>query len=101
MRRQVNFAFGIVLKIVEDGSCRYFYAHENNTVMERSKHVCTPDGITKLKEKLQKTDFVDLRTRERANSKSKFYKLTNLTVFPALLKDIPMGFKDSVLPELP
>ena len=38
-------------------------------------------------------------TRERANTKWKFYKLTNLTVFAALLKDVPMGCEDSVLPE--
>ena len=67
--------------------------------MERSKLVFTPDDITKLKEKLQKMDIVDLCTRERANTKWKFYKLTNLTVFAALLKDVPMGCKDSVLPE--
>ena len=48
---KVNLAFGFVLKNVEDGSCRYFYAHENNTLMERSKLVCTPDDITNLKEK--------------------------------------------------
>ena len=48
---KVNFAFGFVLKNVEDGSCRYVYAHENNTVMERSKLVCTPDNITNLKER--------------------------------------------------
>ena len=46
---KVNLAFGFVLKNVEDGSCRYFHAHENNTVMERSKLVCTPDDITNLK----------------------------------------------------
>ena len=46
---KVNFAFGFVLKIFEDGSSRYFYAHENNTLMERSKLVCTPDDITNLK----------------------------------------------------
>ena len=40
-----------------------------------------------------------LYTRERANTKLKFYKLTNLTVFAALLKDVPMGCKDSALPE--
>ena len=28
-----------------------------------------------------------------------FYKLTNLTVFAAFLKDVPLGFKDAVLPE--
>ena len=67
--------------------------------MERSKLVCTPDDITNLKEKLEKTDVVHLCTRERANTKWKFFKLTNLTVFAALLKDVPMGCKDSVLPE--
>ena len=57
--------FGFVLKNVDDGSCRYFYAHENNTLMERSKLKCTPDDIINLIEKLQKTDIVDLCTRER------------------------------------
>ena len=66
--------------------------------MERSKLVCTPDDITNLKEKLQKIDIVDLCTRERANTKWKFYKLTNLTIFAALLKDVPMICKYSVLP---
>ena len=28
-----------------------------------------------------------------------FFKLTNLTIFAALLRDIPMGCKDAVLPE--
>ena len=94
-----NHAFGFVLKNVEDVSCRYFYAYEGNTVMERSKLVCTPHDINNCKGKLQKMDIVDLCTRERANTKWKFYKLTNLTVFAALLKDINMGWKDSVIPE--
>ena len=67
--------------------------------MESLKLVCTPDDITNLEEKLQKMDIVDLCTRERANTNWKFYELTNLTVFAALLKDVPVGCKDSVLPE--
>ena len=96
---KVNLAFGFVLRNVEDGSCRYFYAHENNTLMERSKLVCTPNDIIDLKEKLQKMDIVDLSTRESANTKWKFFKLRNLTIFSTLLKDVPMGCKNSVLPE--
>ena len=96
---KVNLAFGFVLENVEDGPCRYFYAHENNTVMERSKLVSTPEDITNLDEKLQKRDIVDLCTQQRANTTWKFYKLTNLTVFAALLKDVSMGCKGSVLPE--
>ena len=38
---KVNLAFGFVLKNVENGSCRYFYAHENNTLMEwRGQNLC-------------------------------------------------------------
>ena len=33
------------------------------------------------------------------NTKWMFYKLTNLTLFAALLKDVPMGCKNAVLPE--
>ena len=65
----------------------------------RDRKMCTLDDITNLKEKVQKMDIVYLCTREEANTKWKFYKLTNLTVFAVLLKDVPMGCKDSVLPE--
>ena len=99
MLKRINLAFGFVRKNIEDGMCRHFYAHENNTVMERSKLVCTSDDICNLKEKLQKLEIVDLCTRERTNTKWKFYKLTNLTVSVALLKNVPMGCKNSVLPE--
>ena len=61
--------------------------------MERSKLVCTPGDNTNLKEKIQRMDIVDLCTRERANTKWKFYKLTNPTVFAALLKMYPRVVK--------
>ena len=96
---KVNLALRFVLKNVEDGFCRCFYAHVNNRVMKRSKLVCTPHDLKNLKKKLQKVDIIDLCTRERANTKWKFYKLTKLTVFAALLKDVPMGCNYSVLPE--
>ena len=30
---KINLAIGFVLKNIEDGMLRYFYAHENNTIM--------------------------------------------------------------------
>ena len=93
---KVNLAFGFVLK---DGSCRQFYAHENNTVMDRSKLKCAQADMTNLIERMQKMDIVDICTRERSNTKWKFYKLINLTFFAFLLKDGPMGCKDTVLLE--
>ena len=84
---KINLAFGFVFKTFEDGSCRYFYAHENNTVMERSKLVCTQADMTYLKDRMQKLDIVEFCTRDRSNTKWKFYKLTSLTIFASLLKD--------------
>ena len=66
---KVNFVFGFVLKNIEDGMCRYFYTHENNTVMKKAKLVCTQADLTNLKDRMQKMDIVDLCTRERTNTK--------------------------------
>ena len=96
---KVNLAFGFVLKKIEEGMCRYFYAHENNTIMERAKLLCTQADMTGLKTRMQKMDVVDICTRETANTKWKYYNFTNLTIFDSLLNDVPMGCKDTVLPE--
>ena len=60
---KVNLAFGFVLKNIEDGMCRYFYAHENNIIMERAKFACTQAYMTSLKNRMQKLDIVDHCTR--------------------------------------
>ena len=67
--------------------------------MERAKFLCTQADMNNLKDRMHKMDIVDICTRERANTKWKFYKLRNITVFASLLKDVPLGCKDTVLPE--
>ena len=93
---KVNLAFEFVLKNIEDRMCRYFYAHENNTIMERSKLVCTQADMANLNGRMQKMDIVDICILERTDTKWKFYKLTYLTIFASLLKDVPMGCKGSL-----
>ena len=44
----VNLAFGFILRNGEDGGFRYFYAHENNTLLDQCKLVCTHDDLAKL-----------------------------------------------------
>ena len=96
---KLNLALGFILKNIEDGKFRYFYAHENNTLLEQSKPVSNKDDMTKLKKILKKTDVSESCTKGRSNTKWRFFKLTNLTLFFALLRDIPMGCKDAVLAE--
>ena len=68
-------------------------------LLDQSKLVCTKDDLANLKDFLNKTDVIESCSRERMNTKWRFYKLTNLTVSAALLKDVPMGSKKGVLPE--
>ena len=96
---KLNLTLGFILKNIEDGKFRYFYAHENNALLEQSNLVNNKDDMAKLKEILKKADVIESCTKERSNSKWRFFKLTNLTIFAALLRDIPMGCKDEVLPE--
>ena len=96
---KLNLALGFILENIGDGKFRYFYAHENNTLLELSKLVSNKDDVAKLKEILKKTDVIESCTKEWSNTKWRFSKLTNLTIFAALLRDIPMDCKDAVLPE--
>ena len=95
----LNLALGFILRNIEDGKFRYFYAHENNTLLEQSKLLSNKDDMAKLKEISKKTDVIERCTKERSNTKWRFFKLRNLSKFAALLRDIPMGCKDAVLPE--
>ena len=96
---RVNLAFRFKLENIEDGGCRYFYAHENKSLLDRSTIVCTRDHLAKLKVFLNKADVIESCRRERMNTNWRLYYLTNLTVFAALLKDVPMGCNDAVSPE--
>ena len=49
---------------------------------------------------LNKIDVIESCGQERVKTKWKFYKLKNLTVIAALLKEVPMGCKNAVLLEL-
>ena len=74
-----------------------FHALENGMLLDRSKVVCIQDDLAKLKDNLNKTDVIESFSQERMDTKWRFYKLTNLTVFAALFKDIPMGSKHTLL----
>ena len=79
----MNLGFGFNLKTIEDGGFNYFSAHENNVLLDRWKLVCTRDGLAKPKDFLNKTDVRECCSRERKNTKWRFYKLKNSTVFAA------------------
>ena len=62
---KVNLSFGFILKNIVDEGVRYFYAHENNALLDRPKLVCIQDDFTKLEDFLKKTDVIESCSRER------------------------------------
>ena len=46
---EANLAFGVPLRNIEDGLCKYFKAHENITIMDTSKRLCSQDDKVNLK----------------------------------------------------
>ena len=55
----LNLVLGYVLKNIDDGSCRYYKAHENNTLLERFKLEATREDLTKVKSLLSNTDIIE------------------------------------------
>ena len=72
---------------------------ENNTLYEKSHLLCTKTDLITIQGKVEKIDIVEQCTQERQNTKWRFKLITNVTIFAALLKNIPMGCPDPVLPE--
>ena len=58
------------------------------------------NDLAKLKDILNKTDITEISSGEKMIMKWRFYKLTNSTVFAALLQDDSMVCVDTVLPNL-
>ena len=76
----LNVAFGFMLKDVEDGACRCCYAHENNTLVGRSKAVETKTVLVKFKNVLSNTELIEACLKGRASTKQKFHKVTQVLV---------------------
>ena len=98
---KVNLAFKFILETKEDGLFRYFYAYENNTLLDRLKLVYTRDDLPKQKDLFNKIDDSEKCSREKMSTNWKFYKLANLTDFAALSKYVPIGCKNAVLIDPP
>ena len=78
---KINLALGFVLRNVEDGKNRYFYAHENNLILERSQLIANKEDMLELRKNLDDLNIVELSARERSSTKWKFLFSTNVTCF--------------------
>ena len=68
-------------------------------MFEKLHVICTKADLISIQREFEKFDIVEQCTQERQNTKWRFKLILNVTIFAALLKHIPMGCPDSVLPE--
>ena len=95
----IFIVLGFVLENRETGEYRYFYAHKNNTLFGKTHLLCTKADLITIQGKAEKFDIVEQCTQEHQNTKWRFNLITKVTIFADLLKIIPMGLPDSILPE--
>ena len=62
---KINIALGCDLLNIETGEYQLFYAHENNTLFEKSHLLCTKADLITIQGKVEKFDFVEQCTQER------------------------------------
>ena len=96
---KINLALGFLLQNIKINDYRYYYPHENNLLLDRVFLVSNKNDLLNLQNEIKKLDLVETYTQERQNSKWRFTVITNVTVFVALLTNIPLGCTDSPLPE--
>ena len=95
---KIIMALGFVFRNVEDGKYRYFYAHENNLLLERSQLIPNKEDVLELQKGVDEVSIVALSGRERSSTNWKFLFATNVTIFATLLKSSPVVCKDVLLP---
>ena len=83
---KIKIVLGFVLRNVETGEYRYCYAHESNTLFKKLPLLLLDGSLF-----IEKFDIVEQCTQERQITKLRFNLITNVTIFAALLKNIPMN----------
>ena len=66
---KIIIALEFVLRTIETGENRNFYAHENNTLFDKPILLCTKADLMTIQNKANKQDFIEVCTQERQNTK--------------------------------
>ena len=52
---EINIALGFVLRNIETGEYRFFYLHENNSLLEKSDLLCSKADLISIQGKVGRT----------------------------------------------
>ena len=88
---KINIALGFVLRNVETGENIGIIMHTKTVLFFEKLHLlCTKADLISIQGKVEEFDIVEQCTQELQNTKWMFKLITNVTIFAALLKNIPI-----------
>lgn len=93
---KINLALGMILRNIEDGTFRYFVAHDNNTLFPQPLQISARRDLESLLEKLRAMDWFNYYLGNRPNSKFELWTITNVVYFVSKTS-FPLGY--GFLPE--
>ncbi len=96
---KINISFGYLLRNVETEEFTYYYAQSNTSVFTLPIMVANSMDLDFLRDRVDNENFFRHMMRERPDTKSRFYKMTNVVITATLLLDVPMGSPQTVLPD--
>ena len=96
---KINISFGYLLRNVETEEFTYYYAQSNTAVFTLPIMVANSMDLDFLRDRVDHENFFRHMMRERPDTNSRFYKITNVVITATLLLDVPMGCPQTVLPD--
>ena len=69
---KIKISLGFVLRNIETGDYRYYYAHENSSIFNTAQFLTNEEDLNNIIAKVSVIDFLDSATQQRPNTKSKF-----------------------------
>ena len=88
---KINVDLGSVLRIVETGEYRYYYAHKDNTSTQKLLLQCTKEVLITIQGKVEKFRIVRQSTQERQNKKWRFKLISNHENFCCVAQKFSYG----------
>ena len=100
---KVNLSFGYILKSNDEEDLkkpyRYFYAHDNQTLFDKAVTISDQSDLMFTLDRFEDEDFFAHIRSSRPNTKWRFHALTNVTFKATLLRNVPLGCKQTEIPD--
>ena len=94
---KINFACGIILRNVTDGTYLYFHPMESDPVLKAPMLITSRVDIAQLVDTIKRMDLIEEMVKRRPNTKYVFHQLANVVYFTYDLEYV-LGKGDEGLP---